>query len=157
GVGEVRGAHGTGDAAAQTGAGPDAEGGGAGADEVGGVHVGAVGGLGDQQGHVHRLAEPPVGADAELPHRLLVPEVSGVGQGAAEVDGVGEVEAGGTVVHQRHVRADVGAQRLAQRGVPAGVAPGVQLDAVVAEFQALVGHVEELLGGGERGGGGVGG
>lgn len=157
GVGEMRGAHGAGDAAPEGGAGPDTEGGGTGPDEVRRVHVRAVGRLGHQQRYAHDLGQPLVRGDAELPHRLLVPEVVGLGERPPQPDRVGQVEPRRTVVHQRDVGTDVLAQGQAQFRVTAGVAPRVQLDAPVAQLQALVGHVEELRDAGERRGGGVGG
>ena len=92
-----------------------------------------------------RSDEPLVRGHAELADRLLVPAVARLREGTPEVDGVREVEAGGAVVHQVDVGPDVVAQPLAEVGVGACVAPGVELDRRIAELEALVGDVEELL------------
>ncbi len=102
----MSGAQGTGDAAAQPGAGAY-RGGAAARDEVGGVHVRAVAGLGDEEGDLDLLGQSLVGGDAELAHRLLVPEVVVLGQDPPQADGVEQVEACGPVVHQWYVGAHV--------------------------------------------------
>src|SRR5581483_3737278 len=113
--------------------------------EVGSVEMAPVGRLPDEQRDLDALCEPLVRGHVELAHRLLVPEVFRLAQRTAEVDGVGEVEGRGTVVHELDVRPHVRTHALAQLGVSPCVAPGVQLDRRVAELEALVTHLEELL------------
>ena len=110
----------------------------AGGDEVGGVEVAPVRGLADEERDVDALGKPLVRGDAELADRLLVPAVIRLREGTPEVDRVGEVEAGGAVVHQVDVRPDVVAQPLAEVRVGACVAPRVELDRRIAELEALV-------------------
>ena len=98
------------EAAPQLGARPH-KGGASTRDEVSGVHVGAVRGLGDVQRNAHSFGEPLVSRDVELAQRLLVPEVAGFGESVSNVDGVREIEAGRSVVHERVVAANMLADR----------------------------------------------
>jgi hypothetical protein len=96
-----------------------------------------------------QLGQPAIRRHVELAHRLLVPPVFRLRECVAEVDRVRQVEAGRAVVHQVDVGADVVPNALAEIGVGPRVAPAVELDRGVPEFEALVGDLEELLGGAE--------
>ena len=67
-----------------------------------------VGGLRHQERDVDPLGQPFVRGDTELPDRLLVPAIAGVGERPAQIDGVGEVETGGAVVHEVDAVANMG-------------------------------------------------
>ena len=125
------------------------EGGASARDEIGGVHVDAVRGLGDVQGHAHSIGEPLVGRYVELAHRLLVPEVVGLRKCVSDVNGIREVEAGRAVVHEREARADMFPNRCAQGSVTPRVTPGVEFDRRVAELYALRDDIEVLVDGGK--------
>ena len=148
-VGQMGDPHRAGHPAAVVRARPDV-GGATRGDEVGGVEVATVRGLADEERDVDALGKPLVRGDAELVDRLLVPAVIRLREGMPDVDRVGEVEAGRAVIHQVDVWPHVVAQPLAELGVGARVAPRVKLDRGIAELEALVGDIEELLDRGER-------
>ncbi len=148
----MRGAHRTRDATTKRRARTHPKCGRARGNEVGGVHVRAIGCFSHQQGDIHSPGEPGVCRDAELAHRLLVPEVTLVRESATQVDGIGKVEAGRTVIHERNRVTDMGPKGAAKFGVTTGVSPGMKLDGRVSEFETLVCDIEELFNGAKGGG-----
>ena len=115
----------------------------------------AVGRLADEERNLCAFGEPAVCGHAELAHRLLVPAVACLRESVAEIDRIRQIESRGAVVHQVDVGPDVGPQALAEIGVAPRVTPGVELDRLEAELEALVGDLEVLLGRRERGRRGV--
>ena len=147
-LGEVRDLHAARDAHVVFGIGAH-EVGAAGDDEVR-LRLDAAHVLGLQDRRLEHLAQLAMaeGRDAGIPVRVLVPEIAEVVAGAADIERVGEgPQLAGGVEHERHLVGHLAADIAHVLRLLPGVAlvPAMDLEAAIAEVEALLGEGGELL------------